>query len=51
MISIVPQLEMLTGIGAMKSFSSEVNDLPDERLLRQAAPKFAHTFGGKTPPW
>src|SRR6266849_1426408 len=49
MILISPQLLMFTGIGAMKSFSVEVNDWPDERLFRSAAPKCWHTFCEKTP--
>src|SRR5947208_313035 len=43
----VPQLEMLTGIGAMKSFSVDVKDWPDERLFRLAAPKCTHELRGK----
>src|ERR1051325_5208033 len=34
MIFTWPQLETCTGIGAMKSFSAEVNDEPEERLFR-----------------
>jgi len=30
----VPQFEMFTAIGAMKSFSSELKELPEERLFR-----------------
>src|SRR6266487_2986872 len=48
-ILIVPQLEMLIGTGATKSFSSEPNELPEERLFRKAAPKCSHTPGGKMP--
>src|SRR5262249_16076101 len=44
----VPQFEMLMGIGATKSLSSEPKELPDERLLRNAEPKCLHTPGGKT---
>ena len=43
----VAQFEMFTGIGAMKSFSVEVNDLPDERLFKLAAPKCTHVPRGK----
>src|SRR5262245_54576507 len=39
---------MFTGIGAMKSFSDDVNDWPDERLFSIAAPRWKHRFGGKT---
>src|SRR5215212_4161070 len=38
----VPQFVMLTGMGAMKSFNSEVNELPEERLFRVTAPKCWH---------
>src|SRR5262249_29016877 len=48
-ILIVPQLEMLIGIGATKSFSSEPNELPEERLFSQMSPKCLHTLGGKIP--
>src|SRR6266536_5425679 len=47
MILSEPQFEMSTGIGAMKSFNSDVNELPDERLFRDAAPKCSHTLVGK----
>ena len=36
-----PQLEMLTGIGAMKSLSAELN-ASDDRLLRSALPNEVH---------
>ena len=49
MILIVPQFEMFTGIGAMKSFSVEVNDWPDERLFKLAALKLWHVPGVNTP--
>ena len=45
----VPQFEMFTGMGAMKSFSSEVKELPEERLFRVAEPKCLQTPGGKMP--
>src|SRR6266536_630158 len=45
----VPQFVMFTGTGAMKSFSSEPNELPEERLFRYAEPKCSHTPGGKMP--
>ena len=34
MILISPQLETCTPIGAMKSFNSDTNDEPEERLFR-----------------
>src|SRR5512144_838366 len=49
MIVIVPQLLMLTGIVAMKSFSSEENELPEERLFSVAEPKCLHTPDEKMP--
>src|SRR5215469_2397520 len=48
MILIVPQLEMFTGIGAMKSLTSAVNDA-EARLLTNALPKAVQMPGGKTP--
>src|SRR5438132_4971125 len=45
---IVPQLEMLIGIGATKSFSSEPNELPEDRLLSHASPRWKHVPAGKT---
>src|SRR5262245_19324647 len=48
LITSVPQLEMLTAIGAMKSFNSAGNDA-EERLFRNAAPKCWHTVCEKTP--
>src|SRR5512140_3427120 len=45
---MLPQLLMLTGMGAMKSLSSAVND-EDERLFRNVLPKAVHTPSLKTP--
>src|SRR5437867_6988165 len=45
---IVPQLEMFTATGAMKSLSSAVKD-EDERLLTNVLPNASHTPGGNTP--
>src|SRR5215217_3890026 len=45
---IVPQFEMFTATGAMKSLSSAVKD-EDERLFTNALPNASHTPGGKTP--
>ena len=45
----LPQLERLIGIGAMKSFSSEVKELPDERLFSEARPKCSQTLVEKMP--
>jgi len=42
---IVPQLMMLTGIGAMKSLISAVND-DDERLLTDALPNASQVLAG-----
>src|SRR5881275_2746834 len=39
---------MLTGCGAMKSFTSAVNDA-DERLLRNVLPNAVQVPAGKTP--
>src|SRR5215469_15395220 len=47
MILIDPQLLMLTGIGAMKSLTSAVNDA-EERLLTKALPNASQVPGGKT---
>src|SRR5262245_32409821 len=48
MIVISPQLEMLIGIGATKSLSSEPNELPDDRLFTHAPPRWKHLSAGKT---
>src|SRR5512135_1706296 len=45
---MLPQLLMLTAIGAMKSLISAVKD-EDERLLTNALPNASHTPGLKTP--
>ena len=46
-ITIAPQFEMFTGTGAMKSFNSEVNELPEDRLFSVAEPKCVHWLAGK----
>src|SRR5215217_3067891 len=48
MMLTVPQLEMLTGWGAMKSLTSAGNEA-EERLLRKALPKAVQVPAGKTP--
>src|SRR6266487_4941657 len=48
MMLILPQLVMLTGCGATKSFTSAGNDA-DERLFRNALPSASHVPAGKTP--
>src|SRR5437764_9038063 len=45
---IVPQLLMLTGCGATKSFASAVKDA-EERLFRKALPNASQVLAGKTP--
>src|SRR5215212_1797097 len=45
---IVPQLVMLTGCGATKSFTSAGNEA-DERLLRKTLPSASQVPAGKTP--
>src|SRR5512133_2282563 len=45
---MLPQLLMLTGTGAMKSFSSAVNE-DEERLFRKVLPNASQTPGVKTP--
>src|SRR5438874_2928571 len=49
MTTTSPQLEMFTGIGAMKSLISDVNELPEERLFRYAEPRWKHVPWGKRP--
>src|SRR5215471_1102856 len=46
MTLMVPQLLMLTGIGAMKSLISAVND-DEDRLRTNALPKAVHVPGAK----
>ena len=48
MIFTAPQLLMLTGTGATKSFSSSVK-VADDRVLKRALPNALHVPGGKTP--
>src|SRR5712691_10005617 len=48
MIVTKPQLLMFTGIGAMKSFTSEVKE-DDDRVFRKTLPKASQVPGGKTP--
>src|SRR5262245_34444135 len=48
MTLMVPQLEMFTGIGAMKSLISDVNE-DDERPVTIVLPKAWHVPEGKTP--
>src|SRR6266511_2295018 len=45
---MLPQLLMFTATGAMKSFSSAVNE-EEERLLTNVLPNASHVPGGKTP--
>src|SRR5262245_11425144 len=47
MMLIVPQLEMFTGIGAMKSLISDVNEV-EERLRTNVLPNAAHVPAGNT---
>src|SRR5262245_45214244 len=47
MMLTVPQLEMFTGIGAMKSLISDVND-DEERLVTIVLPKAEHVPEGNT---
>src|SRR6188474_3045702 len=48
MMLIVPQLLMLTGCGATKSFTSAGKEA-DERLFRNALPSASQVPAGKTP--
>ncbi len=48
MIVIDPQLLMLTGIGAMRSLTSALNDV-EERLFTNALPNALQVPGGNTP--
>src|SRR5262245_60062825 len=48
MIFTAPQLEIFTGTGAMKSFTSAVKE-DDERLLRNVLPNASQVPAGKTP--
>src|SRR5215469_10909641 len=48
MMLTVPQLEMFTGTGAMKSLTSEPNDA-EARLLIMALPNALHVPDGNTP--
>src|SRR4051794_23052529 len=45
---MLPQLEMFTGTGAMKSLISEVNEVED-RVFTNADPNASHVPGGNTP--